>query len=667
MDGFATVYVPFLAKGDDSERTVEGYVSSPQVDVNDQIVDQDWLAAQLPPWLANWGNVREQHDPHKAVGKAQAVDLTAQPGPLLRAKIIDDAAWQKVKAGIYNGFSIGITGPRIVSDKAARNGRIVGGELIEVSIVDRPANDAARFTLVKALGGNEWQDRQTGAVIAQAKCALPGCGCTCMEGSPDPACDCDCAFCTAQREEGGLQKMADTTKAAWSTAMQNDLPDSSFAYIKPGGEKDGEGKTKPRSLRHFPYKTADGKPDPAHVRNALARIPQSTVSEAAKAEALGKVRAAAKELGIEVSSEGDGDEGKEKAVNTGSQKAAASHVEHRHPFKGTHNHEHDDNRGGTHTHVHMHNDDDLHNHPHCAEHGQDARLCLGQPHALGEGQRLIDPAYFAADPTLTKGAPLHEPHEGSHLHVHAHDGRMHSHMHEHTADADHGHEDQHTDEELRSLGIAIKAATASSRKAGMLGDVTAILRDAATRIEALARETDSDRDGDVDFPANNAPGQPDGADVVRQADVQRLYQELRALRPASLSLTFGANPDLTKALSAVTATSPDRLTVDQLMADLVKGLAEAKTSGRELETVKAAVAEVQTELAKVKDMAAPPKGVATVVEKGLGIDPDRLYVDGQPPEAMAAKTAAAKLVARMNDEERTKFHAELLKQMYAAR
>ncbi len=661
----SAVYIPFTAKSDDSERIVEGYVSSPLVDLDEQIVDPQWLAAQLPPWLTTWGNIREQHDPRKAVGKAQSVDLTAQPGPLLRAKILDDAAWQKIKAGVYNGFSIGIKAPQVIYDGTAKNGRIAGGKLIEISIVDRPANDAARFTLVKAAVGNEWRDAQTGVVVKAVKCALPDCGCTCMEGSPDPACECDCAFCAAQRDDesqGGSQTMTtETTKAVWSTAFQNDLPDSSFAYIEPGGEKDETGKTTPRSLRHFPYKDADGKPDPAHVRNALARIPQSTVSEEAKAEALRKVRAAAKELGIEVGSEGDGDEDKEKAVTTSTQKAVASHVEHRHPFKGTHNHEHDDGHGGTHTHVHMHNDDDLHNHPHCMEHGQDARMCLGQSHTLPEYQRLIEPSYraAAAAPSVGKAA-LHAAYDGDHVHTHTHDGRTHSHVHSHHSDADHAHEAEHTDEERRSL--AIKGAKTAAAKAGMIGDVTAILRDAAARIEALARETDMDHDGDVDFPANNPPGQPDGADALRQQELRRLY-EARSPRPATLSLTFGADPDLTKALQAVTATPADRLTVDQLMADLVKGLAEAKTRGEELAAAKAALTE---ELERIKAMATPPKGAVFAVDKGLGLEPDRLYLDGKPPDADAAKSAAAKLVSGMSEEERTQFHAELLKQMYGS-
>jgi HK97 family phage prohead protease len=81
------------------------------------------------------------------------------------------------------------------------------------------------------------------------------------------------------------------TRATWTDAQMNDLPDSSFLYIEPGGKKDSEGKTTPRSLRHFPVKDAQGNPDPAHVRNALARIPQSNVPASVKAEATRKAQA----------------------------------------------------------------------------------------------------------------------------------------------------------------------------------------------------------------------------------------------------------------------------------------------------------------------------------------------------------------------------------------
>jgi len=63
--------------------------------------------------------------------------------------------------------------------------------------------------------------------------------------------------------------------AEWTTRYKNNLPDSAFLYIEAGGKKDSEGKIKPRSLRHFPYKDADGKVDRAHILNAIARIPQA--------------------------------------------------------------------------------------------------------------------------------------------------------------------------------------------------------------------------------------------------------------------------------------------------------------------------------------------------------------------------------------------------------
>lgn len=56
---------------------------------------------------------------------------------------------------------------------------------------------------------------------------------------------------------------------------RNSLPDSAFLYIEPGGKKDSEGKTVPRSLRHLIYKNEQGNIDHAHVVNAKARLSQS--------------------------------------------------------------------------------------------------------------------------------------------------------------------------------------------------------------------------------------------------------------------------------------------------------------------------------------------------------------------------------------------------------
>ena len=95
-----------------------------------------------------------------------------------------------------------------------------------------------------------------------------------------------------ERKAGWKKK---TKGAKMSSKQKNDLPDSDFAYIQPGGKKDASGKTTPRSLRHLPI------PDAAHVRNALARLDQTDISAEAKKAALRKIKAAAKRFDIKVS------------------------------------------------------------------------------------------------------------------------------------------------------------------------------------------------------------------------------------------------------------------------------------------------------------------------------------------------------------------------------
>jgi hypothetical protein len=85
-------------------------------------------------------------------------------------------------------------------------------------------------------------------------------------------------------------------KAEMAAAEINDLPDSAFAYIEPGGKKDADNRTTPRSLRHFPIH------DAAHVRSALSRVSQSPFGD----KAMPKIKTAAKKFGIEMADDSDG-------------------------------------------------------------------------------------------------------------------------------------------------------------------------------------------------------------------------------------------------------------------------------------------------------------------------------------------------------------------------
>lgn len=56
----------------------------------------------------------------------------------------------------------------------------------------------------------------------------------------------------------------------------DDLPDSAFLYVAPGGRKDKSGRTAPRSMRHFQVRDAAGNVDAKAVKSALKKIPKSS-------------------------------------------------------------------------------------------------------------------------------------------------------------------------------------------------------------------------------------------------------------------------------------------------------------------------------------------------------------------------------------------------------
>ena len=80
--------------------------------------------------------------------------------------------------------------------------------------------------------------------------------------------------------------------AEWSAAYINDLPDSAFLYIAPGGEKDDDGRTTPRSLRYFPVRDEKGQIDLPHLRNAIAQAPKANLSP----EIISKVQAEGRKM-----------------------------------------------------------------------------------------------------------------------------------------------------------------------------------------------------------------------------------------------------------------------------------------------------------------------------------------------------------------------------------
>ena len=138
-------------KHSDGTLTVYGKATDDSIDMDQQICDPAWLDTAMPQWFKSGGNIREQHS-NIAAGVAKEYEAKSD-GHYISALVVDPVSVKKVEAGVLKGFSIGIKSPRVVRDTKAVNGRIIDGQIIEVSLVDRPANPNAKLIMAKSVEG----------------------------------------------------------------------------------------------------------------------------------------------------------------------------------------------------------------------------------------------------------------------------------------------------------------------------------------------------------------------------------------------------------------------------------------------------------------------------------------------------------------------------------
>ena len=146
------VFLP-LEKVDAEQRLVYGYASTEARDSQGEIVTRAAIEAALPAYM-EFANIREMHQ-LSAVGVVKSAGLDDK-GLLLEAKVVDDAAWAKVREGVYKGLSIG---GRVTRRDALDKAIITGVDLTEISLVDRPANPEALIAAYKAAGAEDVADR----------------------------------------------------------------------------------------------------------------------------------------------------------------------------------------------------------------------------------------------------------------------------------------------------------------------------------------------------------------------------------------------------------------------------------------------------------------------------------------------------------------------------
>jgi uncharacterized protein YoxC len=153
-----------LTKVDEGRRMVSGFASLDNLDKQDDIVTTE---ASMAAFAKFRGNIREMHQP-SAVGKMVSFkeekyfdpeSKKFYKGVFVSAYISKGAqdAWEKVLDGTYTGFSIGGRMNKwddAYDEKADKTIRVIKEyDLIELSLVDSPANQFANIMSVEKVDG----------------------------------------------------------------------------------------------------------------------------------------------------------------------------------------------------------------------------------------------------------------------------------------------------------------------------------------------------------------------------------------------------------------------------------------------------------------------------------------------------------------------------------
>lgn len=156
-DELTRVSVADIEKWEEADGTVYVYgrCTTPEIDTDDQRVSAEWSGPALKEWMATAPTVRVQHNPQRdPAGSGVKVDVNrdGDGAHWLKAAVDEPVAQRLVKKGHLRAFSVGIARPVIERDVTgkARGGIISGGKIVEVSLVDSPANRSCFLEIAKS-------------------------------------------------------------------------------------------------------------------------------------------------------------------------------------------------------------------------------------------------------------------------------------------------------------------------------------------------------------------------------------------------------------------------------------------------------------------------------------------------------------------------------------
>jgi hypothetical protein len=142
---------------DDGTIRVHGIASTEDVDNAGEIVRADAMRAAIPGY-ARFPALREMHG-LSAAGTTTEIEVGDDNITRIVAKVVDPVAIAKCRSLTYRGFSIG---GRVLKRDPSDRKIITGIDLKEISLVDRPCNENATMSLLKA-GGVDLTDSDEAA------------------------------------------------------------------------------------------------------------------------------------------------------------------------------------------------------------------------------------------------------------------------------------------------------------------------------------------------------------------------------------------------------------------------------------------------------------------------------------------------------------------------
>lgn len=151
-----------IEEKDDGTIIVKGVASTESVDSEGEIVTADAMRKAIPDYM-RFGAVREMHG-DSAAGTAISIGVNDDGVTEFEAHIVDPVAVKKCLTSVYKGFSVG--GRKLHRDELNKR-KITQIKLTEISLVDRPANPDATFSLAKFDKEGRMAKTKTGEVLAK--------------------------------------------------------------------------------------------------------------------------------------------------------------------------------------------------------------------------------------------------------------------------------------------------------------------------------------------------------------------------------------------------------------------------------------------------------------------------------------------------------------------